>query len=195
MLLRNESRLVLSVKVNLFFDDDTERHLTIAEKDIVRIIYNKNGMRDVIEGKVKRIETDHGDKHPCNYRTPEFHEGWRPPHGKRDKIFIIVDGSNVYSGKVARIDVDSIIDAEMIEKFDESLFIKTVSDPDSAVNRFKIFDGALYLSMDNGETYPYAIPLSYPEDIKGDQEEEDGTDPDINPDDIDVSGLEEDTTE
>ena len=136
MLLRNCCHIIESVKINLYFDDNSEKHMIINEKDIVRIVWNNNGRKDTIRGKVKQIKSNK------NYLTDN-----------KESSYIIVDGSDVYKGIVAKIRFDHILDCDMIEKFDEDLLIKTVCNNKEAVNKIKLVDNKLFISQDNGETW------------------------------------------
>ena len=127
MLLKNCCHVVQSLKVNLYFDDDTEKHLIINEKDIVRVVYNNNGMKSTIQGKVTKIKSE------------DYHVD------RKGASYIIIDGSDVYEGNCARIRFDHILDCDIIEKFDEQLFVKTVSDKTQSINKIKLVDDKLYV--------------------------------------------------
>lgn len=145
MLLKNCCHVVECLKVNLYFDDNTEKHITVCEKDIVKIVWNNNGRRDTIRGKVKQIKSirdHHTDNRECSY--------------------IIVDGSDIYKGHTSKIRFDHILDCEMIEKFDENLIVKTVCNNNEAINRLKLVDGKLFVSQDNGETWIGGIEINPP---------------------------------
>ena len=142
MLLKNCCHIVEQLKVNLYFDDNTEKHLMLSEKDIVRIVYNNNGRRDTIVGKVTKIQ-GYKDYHTDN----------------REYSYLVIDGSDVYRGQVAKIRFDYILDCEIIEKFDENLIVKTVTNQDEAINKIKLVDEKLYVSKDNGETWTGGIDI------------------------------------
>ena len=142
MLLRNCCHVIESVKINLYFDDNSEKHMIINEKDIVRIVWNNNGRKDTIRGKVKQIKSNK------NYLADN-----------KESSYIIVDGSDVYKGIVAKIRFDHILDCDMIEKFDEDLLVKTVCNNKEAVNKIKLIDNKLFVSQDNGETWIGGIDI------------------------------------
>lgn len=145
MLLRNCCHVVECLKVNLYFDDDTEKHITVSEKDIIRVVWNNNGRKDTIRGVVKQIKSirDHlTDNRECSY--------------------IIVDGSDIYKGHCVKIRFDHILDCEMIERFDENLIVKTVCNDKEAINRLKLIDGKLFVSQDNGETWIGGLEINVP---------------------------------
>lgn len=145
MLLKNCCHIVECLKINLYFDDNTEKHMTINEKDIVRIVWNNNGRKDTIRGKVKQIKSNK------NHLTDN-----------KESSYIIVDGSDIYKGHTAKIRFDHILDCDMIEKFDENLIIKTVCDQKEAVNKIKLVDNKLFVSQDNGETWIGGINIISP---------------------------------
>ena len=145
MLLRNCCHVVECLKVDLYFDDDSEKHITICEKDIVHIVWNNNGRKDVIRGKVKQINSTR------DYLVDN-----------KESSYIIVDGSDIYNGKTVKIRFDHILDCEMIEKFDENLIVKTVCNKEEAINRLKLVDGKLFVSQDNGETWIGGLEIEPP---------------------------------
>ena len=145
MLLKNCCHVIECLKVNLYFDDNSEKHITICEKDIVKIVWNNNGRKDTIRGKVKQIKSVRDrltDNRECSY--------------------IIVDGSDIYNGLTSKIRFDHILDCEMIEKFDENLIVKTVCNDKEAINRLKLVDGKLFVSQDNGETWIGGLEINVP---------------------------------
>ena len=142
MLLKNCCQIVEQLKVDLYFDDNTEKHLMLSEKDIVRMVYNNNGRRDTIVGKITKIQANR-----------EYHAD------NREYSYLVIDGSDVYRGQVAKIRFDYILDCEIIEKFDENLIVKTVTNQDEAINKIKLVDEKLYVSKDNGETWTGGIDI------------------------------------
>ena len=60
---------------------------------------------------------------------------------------------------VAKKAIDYILDCEIIEKFDENLIVKTVTNQDEAINKIKLVDEKLYVSKDNGETWIGGIDI------------------------------------
>ena len=145
MLLRNCCHVVECLKVDLYFDDDSEKHITICEKDIIHIVWNNNGRKDIIRGKVKQINSTR------DYLVDN-----------KESSYIIVDGSDIYNGKTVKIRFDHILDCEMIEKFDENLIVKTVCNKEEAINRLKLVDGKLFVSQDNGETWIGGLEIEPP---------------------------------
>ena len=145
MLLKNCCHIIECLKVNLYFDDNTEKHITICEKDIIRIVWNNNGSKDTIRGVVKQIKSNK-DYHVDN----------------RESSYIIVDGSDIYKGHCVKIRFDHILDCEMIEKFDENLIVKTVCNDKEAINKIKLVDGKLFVSQDNGETWIGGLEVNVP---------------------------------
>lgn len=136
MLIRNNTRIVERVIVDLFFDDNSEKHIEISEKDIVSVSYNDNGYRKTIEGKVTKIVS--GKNKPTVHPSQCYpvSNGYPIPH-KTSEGYFIVDGSDVYDNNRVIIYFSNILDCEMIEKYDESLIVKTVSG-NGAVQKIRI---------------------------------------------------------
>lgn len=56
MLLRNESKLLYSVSIDLIFDDDTELHRVLHEGDVFQITYRHNSNKITNVGKLVQIK-------------------------------------------------------------------------------------------------------------------------------------------
>ena len=54
-LLRCSTEIVRRALINLYFDDETEKHFEIGEKDIIRVRYNDAGYAKEITGRVDEI--------------------------------------------------------------------------------------------------------------------------------------------
>lgn len=153
MLLRSNTRIIEKVLIDLFFDDESEKHIEVAEKDIVLVSYNDSGFRRDIEGRVTKIVSK-PSKPPVGPMSSHI----CPPAGRIDmkpefngQGYLVIDGSGTYSGNKVIVYFSHILDCEMIEKYDENLFVKTVSN--GAVNRIRVIDGVLQVSLDNGLTF------------------------------------------
>ena len=55
MLLENKSKLCFSAELNLVFDDETTKTLSVNVGDIIRIAFKHNGVRLDEQGKVTNI--------------------------------------------------------------------------------------------------------------------------------------------
>lgn len=166
MLLRNNTKIINKVLVDLYFDDNSEKHVEISEKDIISIAYNDNGYRREIEGKVTRIVPASRIMPPPDrmYRVEPMRIHDSMPNSE---AFITVDGSGVYDGKKVNIYLSHILDCEMIEKYDETLFVKTVPAGQGSVNKIQIKEGKLQVSQDNGVTWINVSDLLGTDNIPG----------------------------
>lgn len=133
MLLSKSFDVIQSLILKLVFDDESVKELVISEKDIVNVIYNKNGNRCTIEGTVARINVENNS---CQKR------GW----------YIIVDASATGKSSVERIEVNNIIDCDIITKYEAN---NTIFTPvgDGAISAFKLSGDVLMLSVDNGRSW------------------------------------------
>ena len=132
MLLSKSYDIIKSVMINLVFDDNSTKKEEISLKDIVNVVYNKNGTRRTIEGTVTRIETGNA----CSKRE------W----------YMIVDGSFCNSSHLEHVKFDNIIDIDIVRKAKET---KNISSPvgEHHVSNFRIVGNILQLSQDRGKTW------------------------------------------
>ena len=139
-LLRCNTEIVRRAIVNLYFDDDTEKHLEVGTKDIIKVRFNDAGYAKEITGRVDEIkgEMSPNQHHPMNHAC-----GGTIP--VRQSIgsdgYMIVDGSNIYNGKRTRIFFKDILDMEIIEKYDEQFIVKTTSD--GPATKIRVIDNTL----------------------------------------------------
>lgn len=105
MLMKVNCEPVVSLKLELLFDDGSVKKCLLEEGDLVDIEYNRNGLRKRIEGKVIRICTT-GAVRPEDY-------------------YIIVDGSEDFVATQARICPMKILDCVVIFKANEGITIQT----------------------------------------------------------------------
>lgn len=143
-LLRTTTTIVRRALIDLFFDDESEKHLEIGEKDIVRVRFNDAGYAREIIGKVNHIEEGDGFREmpPSRYNCPPG--GCIPivdPNGRNGSM--IVDGSDIYSGNTRKIFFKDILDMDVIEKYDEQLIVKTTTD--GAATKIRVYEGALQI--------------------------------------------------
>jgi len=126
MLLKIDCSVVSSVKVKLTFDDGVIKEDIISIGDLVDIMYNSNGLRKRVYGRVINISVNGTDPN-----------GW----------YLTVDGSDDFQSVTARFSVMSIIDFTIIKKYDVSTVIETPNDP-TGICMLKIVDGFLYYTKD-----------------------------------------------
>ena len=131
MLIRNDINIIPRLKVDLYFDDNTEKHVVLDEKDIVTMSYNDKGTKKEITGKVALIKAS-----------------------SYSESYIIVDGSGVYVGNRVTIITNTILDCDLIEKYDENLTVRTIVGAGAITNlRVNNDTGIVEYSTDNGITW------------------------------------------
>ena len=126
MLLDIKCAAISSVQVHLTFDDQSVKDRLIALGDLIDCIYNANGMRKHIIGRVATISTVGSDQ-----------AGW----------YIVVDGSDDFDKRTARFSPISILDVDIIRKADMELNVRTVLGQ-YAVPYLRINKGRLQYSID-----------------------------------------------
>ena len=82
MLMDIKCSMVPSIKVNLVFDDGHKKDPTLSIGDLIDLLYNSNGLRKHIIGKIIQINTPGSDP-----------KGWS----------LIVDGSDDFDSEIARL--------------------------------------------------------------------------------------------
>ena len=104
MLMDIKCSAVTSIKVNLAFDDGSTKERVIGIGDLISVVYNANGLRKHVNGKViaeSAVGTDP--------------KAW----------YIIVDGSDDFKSDRVRFSPTSILDIEIIRKADQLDFVQT----------------------------------------------------------------------
>lgn len=142
MLLKNLSTSIQKIQVHLILEDDVVRFFDFGAKDIIWVKWNKNGLESEIEGSVVSI------------------------HTSSDKgLYFIVDGSGTYAGKVETIFVSNLLDATLLQHYDENLLVKTVSGGTNGITHIRVNDeGYMQISTNNGKTW--VTPKTYNSDDK-----------------------------
>lgn len=130
MLMDIRCSMVPSIKVDLTFDNGFKKCPTLSVGDLIDLLYNQNGLRKHIVGKIIQISTPGVDP-----------KGWS----------IIVDGSDGFDSDVARLSPMSILDVDVIRKAGSA---KTVTSPndDTGIYGIRINKGRLQYSKD-GKTW------------------------------------------
>ena len=135
MLVDIKCKAISSVKVNLTFDDHSNKIRLIAIDDLIDCEYNANGLRKHIVGKVIAISTVGPDP-----------KGW----------YIIVDGSDDFAGNKARFSPTSILDVEILRKAGFEEYIKTPLG-EEGIGYLRIMKGRLQYSRDGFNWKPIVI--------------------------------------
>ena len=145
MLMDIKCSPVTSIKVDLKFDDMSTKSCILGVGDLVDIVYNANGLRKRIEGKVLKVSAVGTDP-----------RAW----------YIIVDGSDDCDSDRVKFSPMSILDAEVIRKADTLEFVQTVVG-EGGVPFLRIVNGRLQWSKDSVNWFPINVDSR---DIIEDQE-------------------------
>ena len=161
MLMENKCSAVTSIKVKLTFDDGSVKERVVGIGDIISVVYNANGLRNKVTGKVLATSAVGTDP-----------KAW----------YIIVDGSDDFKSDRVRFAPTSILDLEIIRKNDQLEFIQTPIGFEG-IPYLRIHRGRLQYSMD-GYRWRYIVvdkrDVILPAEGTAPYDEED-IDPDINP--------------
>lgn len=130
MLMDIKCSMVPSIKVNLVFDDGHKKDPTLSIGDLIDLLYNSNGLRKHIIGKIIQINTPGSDP-----------KGWS----------LIVDGSDDFDSEIARLSPMSILDVDIIRKNGSTRVVSTPID-DTGVYAIRINKGRLQYTM-NGKCW------------------------------------------
>jgi len=126
MLMDIKCSMVPSIKVCLTFDDGRKKDPTLSVGDLIDLLYNSNGLRKHIVGKIIQINTNGCDP-----------KGWS----------IIVDGSDDFDSEVARLSPMSILDVDIIRKSGSTRVVSTPID-DTGVYAIRVNRGRLQYTKD-----------------------------------------------
>lgn len=126
MLMDIKCSMVPSIKVDLTFDDKSKKNPTLSIGDLIDLIYNSNGLRKHIVGKIVQISTPGVDP-----------KGWS----------IIVDGSDGFDSDVARLSPMSILDVDIIRKAGTAKYVSSPND-DTGISGIRINKGRLQFTKD-----------------------------------------------
>ena len=99
MLLKNESQLILQLKMNLVFDDNTKKDGIICVGDVVKLAYRRDAKRVEGIGTIRQITTSFNSSNAFKFFINPT---------------ILVDFSTNYSSNKVRIPVDDILDFEIL---------------------------------------------------------------------------------
>ena len=155
MLLKNECKQISSVKVKLTFDDGTVKVRLIAIDNLVDVVYNANGMRKHIIGRVSAVSTVGPD--PADW-------------------YIIIDGSDDFASDRVRFSPATILDCEIVRKGSMEAYIKSPLG-DENVPYLRLMKGRLQYSVDGMNWKPVKINEEDIIPIDGDIEPQEGTFP------------------
>jgi hypothetical protein len=126
MLMDIKCSMIPSIKVELTFDDGHKKDPTLGIGDLIDLLYNSNGLRKHIVGRIIQINTPGHDP-----------KGWS----------FIVDGSDDFESEVARLSPMSILDVDVIRKNGTTRVVSTPID-DTGICAIRINKGRLQYSRD-----------------------------------------------
>lgn len=140
MTLSVDCSVVASIKVVLTYDVGPKKEVILEVGDLVDILYNKNGLRKEITGRVIKISATGTDPN-----------GW----------WIVVDGSDDFESTQARFSPMNIIDVDIIKKADSEHTVTSPVDY-TGIECIRVVNGYLEYSKD-GYTW-YKIKTGRPEE-------------------------------
>lgn len=126
MLMDIRCSMIPSIKVELTFDDGHRKDPTLGIGDLIDLLYNSNGLRKHIIGRIIQINTPGHDP-----------KGWS----------LIVDGSDDFDSEIARLSPMSILDVDVIRKDGAYRTVATPID-DTGCDAIRIIKGVLQYTKD-----------------------------------------------
>ena len=126
MLMDIKCSMIPSIRVSLAFDDGRKKDVILGVGDLIDLLYNSNGLRKHIVGKIIQINTPGHDP-----------KGWS----------FIVDGSDDFESEVARLSPMSILDVDVIRKSGTLRYVSTPID-DTGCEAIRINRGVIQYSRD-----------------------------------------------
>ena len=109
MLLNNASKLNYSVDIDLTFDDDTRKTMTVKEGDTINITFRYNGVKLTKQGEVLAI-------YPSKIMESQLYGV------KKMSAVLEIDASTEFKSCTYKVDIDDILDinANKVEPTEES---------------------------------------------------------------------------
>jgi hypothetical protein len=126
MLMDIKCSMIPSIKTELVFDNGHRKVQVLGVGDLIDLLYNSNGLRKHIVGKIIQISTPGVDP-----------KGWS----------MIVDGSDDFDSEVARLSPMSILDVDVIRKAGSVRAVTTPID-DTGIMGIRINHGRLQYTRD-----------------------------------------------
>lgn len=111
LLLENKTTLEYALNINLYFDDKTEKHVSLKSGDTVVIMYRSNGDKIIKTGVVKSIVpvTIYDTVGDCKY-------GCSCCETCKSSAMIKLDSSKNHQSEIDNILSGSILDIDIVEK-------------------------------------------------------------------------------
>lgn len=126
---------VYSVKVNLTFDDGCRKERIISVGDIIDCVFNSNGLRRHITGKVLNIHVEGSDP-----------KSW----------LLIVDGSSDFEQMTYRFSPMNILDVDIIKKIEATQYIESTNDYTN-IKGLRVVSHRLQYTQDGVNWHPFVI--------------------------------------
>lgn len=126
MTLDCKVEVIQSLKVHLVFDDESVKDSVVAVDDLIDIVWNGNGARKHMIGRVAAISA-----HGCDPKS------W----------YMIVDGADDFASRREKIAPMSILDLTVIRKASDEDLVRTVKG-DNACPYLRVVSGHLQYSND-----------------------------------------------
>ena len=158
-LISNKSKLEQTLLVELVFEDNVTKKCRVTVGDIVKIIYNKNGLATTVQGRVSTIST--GSSKTVS-QIPRFYSSsgmatYDTTYGKTVGDYIVVDGAGPFQSQLHIIYVQTILDFTMVSSYEENTGTTSPStDSENGiyrVNMVRVKDGKFQISTDEGATW------------------------------------------
>lgn len=125
LLVQNDSKVIYTTEINLYFDDKSEKHMTLSKYDNVIVTYRSNGEKLTKNGTIKDIlpVKSYDTNGSCTY-------GCCSCSSCTATGMIILDSSKDFNSEVINILLRDILDIEKISMSDEA----TKPDPDQELD-------------------------------------------------------------
>lgn len=128
--------IIQSARINMGFDDGTIKKLLVSPGDVVNVIYNYNGVRTDLTGKVTKIVSDKQNSCECSC----------------SKWIMVIDASAYGGSTVNRVDLAKILDLTIITKAEDYSEI-TSPTGEYNISNLRLVGNLVQLSVDNGTTW------------------------------------------
>ena len=125
LLVQNDSKVIYTTEINLYFDDKSEKHMTLSKDDNVIVTYRSNGEKLIKNGTIKDIlpVKAYDTEGSCSY-------GCCSCNSCTATGMIILDSSKDFNSEVVNILLRDVLDIEKISMSDEV----TKQDPDKDID-------------------------------------------------------------
>lgn len=129
--------IITSARINMSFDDGISKKVLVSPGDIVTVIYNHNGERTSVTGKITKIISDTTNNCGCSTTM-----NW----------VMALDASSYGGSTINRINLGKILDITLVRSaadYDEI----TSPTGEYNVSNLRLVGNILQLSVDNGTTW------------------------------------------